>query len=85
MWCSLHVTCGDNKDNVRTLHTNFLCSCVQTHEFLKNTRVELQNTLVLNRVVPYVAQNEICTISLTMTGYSGNKVTASTNCTYSST
>ena len=47
MWYSLQVTCGDHKDNVRVLHTKFSCSCVQTHEFLKNTRVELQKTSVL--------------------------------------
>ena len=48
MWCSLHVTCGDrDEDNVCALHANFLCSCVQTRKFLKNTRVELQNTRVL--------------------------------------
>ena len=35
------------KINVRALHVNFTCSCVQTHEFLKNTRVELHNTHVL--------------------------------------
>ena len=46
VWCSLQVTRGDHEDNVHVLHTKFLCSCVQTREFLKNTRVELQNTRV---------------------------------------
>ena len=44
VWCSLQVTCGDHEDNVRVLHVKLSCSCVQTREFLKNTRVELQNT-----------------------------------------
>ena len=35
VWCSLHVTHGDHKDNMCVLHTNFSCSCVQTHKFLK--------------------------------------------------
>ena len=39
--CSSHVTRGDH-----ALHAKFLCSCVQTHEFLKNIRVELQKTHV---------------------------------------
>ena len=47
VWCSLQVTRGDHEDNVRAPHANFLCSCVQTREILKNTRVELQNTRVL--------------------------------------
>ena len=46
VWCSLYVTRGDHDDNMREPHANFLCSCVQTREFLKNTRVELQNTRV---------------------------------------
>ena len=43
VWCSLQVTHGDHEDNVRVLYAKFLCSCVQTHEFFKNARVELQN------------------------------------------
>ena len=46
VWCNLQVTRGDHKDNVRVLHAKFSCSCVQTREFFKNTRVELQNTHV---------------------------------------
>ena len=47
MWCSLQVTRGDHEDNVCVLHAKFSCSCVQTGEFFKNTRVELQKTRVL--------------------------------------
>ena len=47
MWCSLHITYGDHDDNVRAPQANFSCSCVQTREFLKNTRVELQITRML--------------------------------------
>ena len=50
VWCGLQVTRGDHEDNVCVLHVKFLCSCVQTHEFFKNTRVELQNTCVLSHV-----------------------------------
>ena len=46
VWCNLQVTRGDHEDNVCVLHVKFSCSCVQTREFLKNTRVELQNTRV---------------------------------------
>ena len=42
MWCSLQVTCGDHEDNMRVLHAKLSCSCVQTREFFKNSRVELQ-------------------------------------------
>ena len=47
VWCSLHVTRGNHDDNVQALQTHFSCSCVQTCEFLKNTRVELQITRML--------------------------------------
>ena len=47
LWCSLHVTRGGQEDNVCVLQAKFSCSCVQTWEFLKNTRVELQKTHVL--------------------------------------
>ena len=43
----LQVTRGNHKDNVHVLHVKFSCSCVQTREFFKNTRVKLQNTHVL--------------------------------------
>ena len=46
VWCSLQVTRGDHEDNVCVAHAKFSCSCVQTREFFKNTRVELQNTRV---------------------------------------
>ena len=46
VWCSLQVTRGNHEDNVRVVHAKFSCSCVQTREFFKNTRVELQNTRV---------------------------------------
>ena len=46
VWCSLQVTRGDHEDSVRVLHAKLSCSCVQTREFFKNTRVELQNTRV---------------------------------------
>ena len=46
VWCNLQITCGDHEDNVCVLHAKFLCSCVQTQEFFKNTQVELQNTRV---------------------------------------
>ena len=65
MWCSLQVTRGDHEDNVHVLHAKFLCSCVQTREFLKNTRVELQNTRVLLtrifkvRIELYLSMTEI--------------------------
>ena len=42
MWYSLQVTRGNHEDNVCVLHAKFSCSCVQTREFFKNTRVELQ-------------------------------------------
>ena len=35
------------KINVRAVHANFSCSCLQTHEVIKNIREELQNTRVL--------------------------------------
>ena len=47
MWCSSHITCGNHEINVCALRAKFLCSCVQTNEFLKNTRVELQKIRVL--------------------------------------
>ena len=46
VWCSLQVTRGIHEDNVHVLHAKFSCSYVQTREFFKNTRVELQNTRV---------------------------------------
>ena len=60
MWCSLHVTSGDHDNNVRAPQAYFSYNCAQTCEFLKNTRVELQNTRMLptrvlkslNRAVP---------------------------------
>ena len=58
VWCSLQVTCGDHEDNVHVLNTKFSCSCVQTHEFLKNTRVELQNA----RMLPTRVFKSSCTI-----------------------
>ena len=47
MWCSLQVTRGNHEDNVHVLYEKFSCSCVQTCEFFKNTRIELQKTHVL--------------------------------------
>ena len=51
VWCSLQVTHGDHKDNVHVLHAKFTCSYVQTREFFKNTRVELQNTRVFQIII----------------------------------
>ena len=62
VWCNLQVTRGDHEDNVCVLHAKFSWSCVQTREFLKNTRVRVTkytrvgDTRVssYNRAVSYV-------------------------------